>query len=121
MQFQLHKLSTFTTVLTWRMWKKQEVPPSAPSSADLKSDPYTETPTHKYLKLYFKLYLFYNSNTRQQIGRRMILLGGELIRNIFGQGKPLKFLPWIQNPILLMSAMGFEPMTSQSISGGCNT
>ena len=68
----------------------------------------------------FKLYLFYN-NTWLQIGHHVILLGGESIRNIFSQGKALEFLPWIKNPILLMLAGGFEPTTSQSISGGVNT
>ena len=37
----------------------------------------------------FKLYLFYNNNTQLQIGHEVILLGGESIRDIFGQGKPL--------------------------------
>ena len=34
-------------------------------------------------------------------------------KNIFGQGKPLEFLPWMKNPNLLMPAVGFEPTTSQ--------
>ena len=59
----------------------------------------------------FKSYSFYNNNTRLQIYHEMILLGGEPIRNIFGQGKPWKFLPWIKNPIQLMPAVGFEPTT----------
>ena len=45
----------------------------------------------------------------------MILLVGELIRNIFSQGKSLEFLPWMKHPILLLSVVGFEPMTSQSV------
>ena len=61
----------------------------------------------------FKLYLFYNDNTRLQIGHEVILLGGEWIRNIFGQGEPLEFLPWMKTPNLLMPAVGFEPTTSQ--------
>ena len=28
-------------------------------------------------KLYFKLYLFYNNNTRLQLGHEVIMLGGE--------------------------------------------
>ena len=63
--------------------------------------------------LNFKLYLFYNNNTRLQIGHEVILLGGESLRDIFGQGKPLEFLPWMKNPNLLMPAVGFEPTTSQ--------
>ena len=55
------------------------------------------------------------------IGHKVILLGGEWIRNIFGQGKPLEFLPWIKNLILLMPEVGFEPTTSQSLSGDVNT
>ena len=43
-----------------------------------------------------KLYLFHNNNTWLQIGHGVILLGGKLVRNIFGQGKPLAFLPWIK-------------------------
>ena len=43
--------------------------------------------------LTLKLYLFYNNNTRLQIGHEVILLGGEWIRTIFGQGIPLEFLP----------------------------
>ena len=68
-----------------------------------------------------KLYLFYNNNTRLQMDHKVILLGGESIRNISSQVKPLEFLPWIKNPILLMLAVEFEPMTSQSLSGGVNT
>ena len=39
---------------------------------------------------------------------------GDLFRwrintTLFWLGKPLKFLPWIRNPILLMPAVGFEP------------
>ena len=67
----------------------------------------------------FKLYLFYNNNTWLQIGQEV--LGEELVRNIFDQGKLLEFLPWIKNPILLMPAVRFEPTTSQSLSGGDNT
>ena len=67
--------------------------------------------------LNFKLDLFYNNNTRLQIGQEVILLGGELVRNIFGQGKPLEFLPWMKNPNLLMPPMGFDPTTSQKLSG----
>ena len=63
--------------------------------------------------LNFELYLFYNNNTWLQIGHWVILLGWELIRNTFSQGKPLEFLPWMKNPNLLMPAMGFEPMSSQ--------
>ena len=33
-----------------------------------------------------------------QIGHEVILLGGEWIRNIFGQEKPLEFLHWIKKP-----------------------
>ena len=44
----------------------------------------------------FKLCLFYNNNTWLQIGHKVILLGGESIRNIFVQGKLLEFLPWIK-------------------------
>ena len=57
----------------------------------------------------FKLYSFYNNNIWLQIGQGVILLGGELIRNMFGQVKPLEFLPWIKSPILLMPAVGFIP------------
>ena len=71
-----------------------------------------------FFKKNFKLYLFYNYNTLLQMCHKVILLGGESIRNIFGQGKPLEFLPWIKNPILLIPAVGFEPTTSQSLSGG---
>ena len=78
----------------------------------------TEKKKHK--NVYFKLYLFYNNNTWKQMGNKVILLGGESFRNIFGQGKPLEFLPWIKNPILLMPAVGFEPTTSLSLSGGVN-
>ena len=46
------------------------------------------------------------------------LVGWIWIRNIFGQGKPLEFLPWIKNLILLMPAVGLKPSTSQSLSGG---
>ena len=55
------------------------------------------------------------------MGHKVILLGGESIRNIFDQGEPLEFLSWMKNPILLMPATGFEPTTSQSLSGGVNT
>ena len=44
----------------------------------------------------FKLCLFYNNNTWLQIGHKVILLGGESIRNIFVQGKLSEFLPWIK-------------------------
>ena len=37
---------------------------------------------------YLSLYLFYNNNTWLQIGHAVIFLGCELVRNIFGQGKP---------------------------------
>ena len=47
------------------------------------------------------------------MGHKVILLGGELIRNIFGHGNSLEFLPWIKNPNLLMLALGFEPTTSR--------
>ena len=68
-----------------------------------------------------KLYLFYNNTTRLQIGHEVILLGGESIRNIFSQGKPSEVLTGLKNPILLMSAVGFEPTISQAFSGGVNT
>ena len=55
----------------------------------------------------FKLYLFYNNDTRIQIGHEVILLGGEIIWNIFGKGKPLEFLPWIKNPNLPIPAVGW--------------
>ena len=42
-----------------------------------------------------------------------MLLGGELVRNIFSEGKPFEFLLWIKNPILLVQAVGFESTTSQ--------
>ena len=45
-----------------------------------------------YLKN-FKLYLFYNNNTRLQIGHEVILLGGEWIQNIFRSGKTIEFPP----------------------------
>ena len=45
------------------------------------------------LRFGFSLYLFYNNHTQLQIGPEVILLGGESIRNIFCQGKPLEFLP----------------------------
>ena len=44
----------------------------------------------------------------------MILLGGEINWNIFDQGKPIKFLIQIKNPILLMPTVGLEP-TSHSV------
>ena len=72
--------------------------------------------------VYFKLYLFYNKNTWLQVVHEVILLGGELVANIFRQGKPLKISSlYKKNPILLMPAVGFEPMSSQSLSGGVNT
>ena len=37
--------------------------------------------------------------TRLQIGHKVILLGGELIRNIFSKGKPSEFLPWIKKTL----------------------
>ena len=40
------------------------------------------------------------------------------IRNIFGYGKQLQDPPWTKNPTLLMLAVGFEPTTFQSLSGG---
>ena len=43
----------------------------------------------------------------------MTLLGGEIVL----ARENLKVLPWIKNPILLMLAMGFEPTTSQPLSG----
>ena len=67
-----------------------------------------------------KKYFFYNNSTQLQMGPKVILLGGELIKNIFSQGKPLEFHPWVKNSIL-MPAVGFEPTTSQSHSGGVNT
>ena len=67
----------------------------------------------------FKLYLFYNNNTWLQIDHNVIFLGG--FETFFGLGKPLEFLPQIKNPNLLMPAVEFEPMTSQSLSGGVNT
>ena len=70
---------------------------------------------------YFKLYLFYNNNTRLQIGHGVILLGGESVGNNFSQEKPLEFLPWIKNLILFMPAVVFEPTTSQGLNGGFNT
>ena len=76
--------------------------------------------SYSYKTLNFKLYLsclFYNNNTWLQIGHKVILLGGELIRNIFGQGKPLSFLPWIKKPILLVAVVGFKPTTSTSRIG----
>ena len=70
----------------------------------------------------FKLYLFHNNNTQLQIGHEVILLGGDFtFSNIFDHRKPLKCLPWIKTPILLKPAVGFEPTTSQSLSGGVNT
>ena len=73
---------------------------------------------HSYFN--FKLYLFQNNNTQLLIGQiGVILLGGESIRNIFGLRKPFEFLPWIKN--LLMPAVGFEPSSSQSLSGGFHT
>ena len=69
----------------------------------------------------FKLPLFDNNNTWLQTGHEVILLSGESIGNIFGQGKPLEFLPWIKNIILLMLAVGFKPTTSQSPDGGFHT
>ena len=39
----------------------------------------------------------------------------------FRSGKPLEVFPWIKNPNLLMPAVGFEPTTFQSLSGGVNT
>ena len=59
----------------------------------------------------FKIYLFYNINTRLQIGHKVMLLGGE---------KPLKFL-WMNIPIQFMSAVGFESTTSQLLGGGFHT
>ena len=38
--------------------------------------------SHVFFNFNFKLYLFYNNNTRLQIGHAVILLGGESIRNI---------------------------------------
>ena len=43
------------------------------------------------------IYLFYNNNTRLQVGHEVILLGDELVRNIFGRRKPLEFFPSIKN------------------------
>ena len=37
------------------------------------------------------------------------------------KSKTLEFLTWIKNPILLMLAVRFEPMTSQSLSDSVNT
>ena len=40
------------------------------------------------------------------------LVGWRIDYNIFGQEKPLEFLPWIKTPNLLMPAVGFElPVT----------
>ena len=41
------------------------------------------------------------------------LVGWRINTKHFSQGKPLESLPWMKNPNLLMSADGFEPMTSQ--------
>ena len=64
-------------------------------------------------------YLFYNNNTRLQIGRKVILLGGGKKMKHFWPGKSIgiSFLDK-KNPILLMPTVGFEPTTSQSPSGG---
>ena len=61
-------------------------------------------PVSRFLSvtIYFKLYSFYNNNTRLQISHEVILLGVELIRNIFSQGIPLEFLSWQETPILHM-------------------
>ena len=67
----------------------------------------------KQFNMYFKLYLFYNNNTQLQIGHEVIFFGEEWIGNIFGQEKPLEFLPWMKNPNLIMPAVEFKPMTSQ--------
>ena len=75
-------------------------------------------------KISFMFKLYNNNignNTQLQIGHKVILLGGESIRHIFGQGKPLELLPWIINPILLVPAVTFELTASQSLSGGVNT
>ena len=65
-----------------------------------------------FKNLNFILYLFYNNNTQLQIGHKVILLDGEYIRNIFGQRKPLKFLPWMKNPNTLMDWNPRPPSTS---------
>ena len=60
------------------------------------------------LILNLKLYLFYNNNTWRQIGHQVILLGEELVRNIFGQGETLEFLPWIKKPYPMHASCGIQ-------------
>ena len=64
------------------------------------------------------IFFYFTTIAPLQIGHKVILLVGELIRNIFSQGKPLVFLLWIKNPNLLMPAVGFKPTTFQSHRGG---
>ena len=39
----------------------------------------------------------------------VILLGGELIRIIFGMGKPLEIFTWIKSTFLIMLAVSPQP------------
>ena len=56
-----------------------------------------------------------------KIRHKVILLGEENKCETFSQGTPLECLFCIENPILLMPAVGFEPATSESPSGGVIT
>ena len=63
-------------------------------------------------------YLFYNNSTWLQIGHKVIMLGGERNTIHFRLGKTIEISSLDKKPILLMPAVGFEPTTSQSLSGG---
>ena len=77
---------------------------------------------YRKFSLEFPLNLtFYNNNTWTNRPRGDLVEWRLKIRNIFSQGKPLEFLPWVKKPVLLMPAVGFEPTILLSLSGGVNT